>query len=303
MRLYKKILCPVDFSEFSALALRYAAALAKENNALLFVYHSVPDLSQALGYLEPAAILTAREAMHSNTEARLREFVAGIVPKEVRILQKTGTDSPSEAIPRIAREQDFDLIVMGTHGHTGYERFFVGSTTNKVLHKSSVPVLTVCKPSHNFVQPDQNAPIHISRIVCALDLEPNNIGIAERALAIARSYQSTVFFLHVAEEKQGLVDLDLEQKAVEIMKEIVKGDCEDWCTVRFLLKTGKPAEEILQAVKESDADLLVMGHHTRKPIEEVFLGSVAKKLVTDSTCPVLVVRSVHDIVIHDVVLI
>ncbi len=303
MQLYKKILCPVDFSEFSALALRYASALAKENDALLFVYHSLPDLSQALGYLDPAAILTARDALQSNTESRLREFIESIVPQGVQVLQQTGTESPSNAIPRIALEQEFDLIVMGTHGHTGYERFFVGSTTNKVLHKSTVPVLTVCKPSHNFVEKDSNGSVHISRIVCALDLEPNNIGIAERALAIARSYQSTIFFLHVAPEKEGLVDLDQEEKSVEIMKELVGNAPEDWCTVRYLLRTGDPAREIMNALADSNADLLVMGHHTRKPIEEVFLGSVAKKLVTDSPCPVLVVRTVHDAVIHDVVLI
>ncbi len=303
MQLYKKILCPVDFSEFSALALRYAAALAKENDALLLVHHSLPDLSQALGYLEPAAILTARDAMQSNTDSRLREFVAGIVPQGIRVIRQTGTVNASEAIPRIALEQNFDLIVMGTHGHTGYERFFVGSTTNKVLHKSSVPVLTVCKPSHNFVEKDPNDPIRISRIICALDLEPNNIAIAERALAIARSYQSTIFFLHVAPEKEGLVDLDEEDKSVGIMKELVGNAPEDWCTVHYLLRTGEPAREIMNALTDSNADLLVMGHHTRKPIEEVFLGSVAKKLVTDAPCPVLVVRTVHDAVIHNVVLI
>lgn len=232
MQLYKKILCPVDFSEFSALALRYAAALAKKTDALLLVHHSLPDLSQALGYLEPAAISTARDAMQSNTDSRLR-----------------------------------------------------------------------CKPSHNFVEKDSNDPIRINRIICALDLEPNNIAIAERALAIARSYQSTIFFLHVAPEKEGLVDLDEEDKSVEIMKDLVANAPEDWCTIHYLLRTGDPAREIMSALTDSNADLLVMGHHTRKPIEEVFLGSVAKKLVTDSPCPVLVVRTVHDAVTHDVVLI
>jgi nucleotide-binding universal stress UspA family protein len=293
MQNFRKILCPVDFSEFSELALKYAAALAYENDSRLVVFHAIPDLAQTLNFLEGNYQSTVEETIYSKSMDRVEEFLSRCLPSNCRCDRKLGTGNPAEAILKAAEEEGADLIVMGTHGHSGYERFFVGSVTNKVLHKASVPVLVVCKPSQHFIRSQENRPVQIDRILCALDFEPNNTRIAQTALSLARTYQSEIFFLHVF-SNQASSDCQEIDRAIEKLKELVKPEEENWCKAQFLLKQGNITENILATLKEKNINLLVMGHHTRKPMEEYFLGSVAKQVVTESSCPVLVARSKLD---------
>ena len=299
---FRKILCPVDFSEYSAQALRYASALARENQAELLVYHLIPDLTQAISYLEGNYIGTVNEALVASAAARTEEFVKNIVPEDQKVAKRIGSGNPSEGILRTAREEGADLIVMGTHGHTGYERFFIGSVTNRILHKSTIPVLTICKPSHHFIQDDKERPVRIEQILCALDFDSNNKRIVELGLAVAREYHSRIHFLHVVPTKDS-EDWELvERSATRSFHELVEPEKETLCEVRFLVLSGEPGNVILRTIDQENIDLLVMGHHTRKPIEELFLGSVAKRMVTDSGCPVLVARSSADDIYHDVTL-
>lgn len=299
---FRKILCPVDFSEYSALALRYASALAREGEAQLLVYHLIPDLTQAISYLEGNYLGTVNEALVASAAARTEEFVKSIVPENQAVVKRIGSGNPSEGILRTAREEGADLIVMGTHGHTGYERFFIGSVTNRILHKSTVPVLTICKPSHHFIHDDTERPIKIEQILCALDFDSNNKRIVELALSVAREYRSKIQFLHVIPTKEA-EDWELvERSATRSFQELVEPEKETQCEIRFTVLSGEPGNVILRTIEEGNVDLLVMGHHTRKPIEELFLGSVAKRMVTDALCPVLVARSIADDIYHDVTL-
>jgi nucleotide-binding universal stress UspA family protein len=292
MQIFRKILCPVDFSEYSKLALHYAAALTWENDAQLIVFHSVPDLALTWSYLQGNYQETIYDAILSRSTADLKTFLTDELTQEIRYEQKITCGNPAESILKTSQEEDVDLIVMGTHGHSGYERFLVGSVTNKVLHKASVPVLVVCKPSQHFIQPDENRPVQINRILCAIDFEPNNQHIAQTALSLARTYQSEIFFLHVFHHE--MPDPGGVQLATDRIKGLVSAEKEDWCEVHTVLKNGNIKENILDTLNELKINLLVMGHHTRKPMEEYFLGSVAKSVVPESPCPVLVVRSSND---------
>jgi nucleotide-binding universal stress UspA family protein len=290
---FRKILCPVDFSDYSIWALRYASALAKDGNAQLFVCHLIPDLTQAISYLEGNYLGTVNEALATRATARTDEFIKSICPPDQPIIKKIGNGNPSEEILKLARESEADLIVMGTHGHTGYERFFLGSVTNRVLHKSTVPVLTICKPSHHFIQDDPAEPVKIRRILCALDFDSNNKRIVELALGIAREYKSTIHFLHAITKEAEDRDT-LERNAHRSFRSLVNPEMEKESDIRFLIMPGEPGNMILKALELENIDLLVMGHHSRKPIEELFLGSVAKRIVTDAYCPVLIARSKAD---------
>lgn len=295
MRVFKKILCPLDFSEYSTLALRYAVAMAQENDASLAVCHSIPDLSPAMSYLEGNYIQTVDEMLISNSTMKLDQFVGDVVPENLRILKTIERGDPCDAILKNARETGADLIIMGTHGHSGYERYFVGSVTNKVLHKSAVPVLVVCHQSHHFIRENASRPVEIKKILCALDFEPNSQEIANLALSMARMHQSEINFFHAMPKSKSNGRSEQKESTIVKLKEFVDPAKEDWCSVRFQASPGLPAEEILKIIQEDQIDLLVLGHHSKKPIEELFLGSVAKRVITDSLCPVLVARSSLDV--------
>lgn len=299
---FRKILCPIDFSEYSVLALRYASALARENHAELLVCHFIPDLTQAISYIEGSYIGTVSDALTTNALTKIERFTRDIVPEDQPVTQRIGSGNPSEGILRTAREAAVNLIVMGTHGHTGYERFLIGSVTNRVLHKATVPVLTVCKPSHHFIQDDKSRPVRIKQILCALDFDANNKRIVDLALSIAREYRSTIQFLHVVQSGDQDHWEMAERTATRSIRELVDAENENWCEVKFLVLAGEAGNVILRTIERENIDLLVMGHHTRKQIEELFLGSVAKRMVTDAECPVLVARSSADDVYDRVVL-
>lgn len=294
MKIFKKILCPVDFSDYSILALRYATALAKDNDAELIIYHSIPDLTPAISYLEGEFLLTVSDALLNNAKSTLDSWIKKFVDPDLEVEKVVGQGNPAESIIEISHKRRIDLLVMGTHGVTGYERFLMGSVTNRVLHKSSVPVLVVSKTSHHFIYERDPNPVQIKRIVCPLDFDNNNLWTIGIALSFARKYNSEMIFIHVINRKQNGNWRDLEKQAFLKLRSLAAPVVDEKIPAKFLVLSGDPAELILKTLDEENADLVIMGHHTRNPIEEIFLGSIARRVVTNSSRPILVARTLMD---------
>jgi universal stress protein A len=151
----KRILTPTDFSKSSENALLYAVAFAEKFGSKLYLLHVVQDLT----WFIPEAILVAPAAVPPLEEFRtaartaLDRVVKQMKLPGIPIQAEVGEGAPFEAIIRFAREQDIDLIVMGTHGHTGLAHMLMGSVAEKVVRKAPCPVLTVRHPEHEFVHP------------------------------------------------------------------------------------------------------------------------------------------------------
>ena len=297
MQIFRKILCPVDFSDYSNLALRYASALAKDNQAELIVFHSVPDLTPAASYLEGNYMFTVHDALKSNASSKLDDYVSKFVLDDVNIRKIVGQGNSAESVLEISKTELIDLIVMGTHGVSGYESFLMGSVTNRVLHKTSVPVLVVSKTSHHFIHEEEDQPVQIRRILCPIDFDISNPWTAGITLSFAQKYNSEIIFLHVIHGNEEEWK-PLEASALKKLKEIGQPASEERCNVRLEVRAGDPERVILRMSESENIDLIIMGHHTRKPLEEIFLGSVARRVVTKSKCPVLVARTLKDVVQH-----
>ena len=137
----KRILCPLDFSENSQIALGYASSLAKEGGAKLYLVHvddsQVPYDAGFAAYVAPP----------NNIES-LREQLAAIVPRHegVEYEHHLLVGHPADAIVDFANEHGIDLIVMGTHGRTGVARLVMGSIAEAVVRRAECPVLSVKHP-------------------------------------------------------------------------------------------------------------------------------------------------------------
>jgi universal stress protein A len=144
MRKLDKLLCPIDFSEASLEALRYAAGLARGQGArieLLHVHH-VP-LHQADVHA-PKSVDQLPAELRKELMRKLEQVKTEQAPGvEVALHLAVGT--PHEAIIEAAKRLDADVIVIGTHGHGGLARMLLGSVTDRVLRTSDRPVLTVGK--------------------------------------------------------------------------------------------------------------------------------------------------------------
>jgi nucleotide-binding universal stress UspA family protein len=150
----KKILCPVDFSESSEHALRYAVAFTEAYGAELTLLHVIelPYLPSYSTAGVPDLNLPV-ERMQEQSRAQLRELFERHQPEAGRIDGHSTVGNPFLEIIRHARDGEFDLIVMGTHGRTGLQHVLIGSVAEKVVRKAPCPVLTVKHPEHEFVMP------------------------------------------------------------------------------------------------------------------------------------------------------
>lgn len=135
----RRILCPVDFSEPSDAALRYADDLAQGLGAELLLVHV---------YQLPFYPFQEGEGYGEDLKRQVAEDIEKAIGERVATVQSPAKVKNVEGIPhaeitRLASEEDVDLVVMGTHGRTGLDHFLIGSVAERVVRTSSVPVLTV----------------------------------------------------------------------------------------------------------------------------------------------------------------
>jgi nucleotide-binding universal stress UspA family protein len=151
----RRILVPTAFSTHSQNALRYAAALAEKFSARICLLHVVQDLAVFIPDMITVAppILPAPEQMTSAVRDAFDRLVTENNLEHLAVDREVREGNPFAEIVRFAREQNMDLIVMGTHGHTGLAHMLLGSVTEKVVRKAPCPVLTVRDPGHEFVHP------------------------------------------------------------------------------------------------------------------------------------------------------
>ena len=308
----KTILCPVDFSAFSRDALAHGAQIAKWFDSQLIVFYVYPPpfapppvlFSGLPGPIpvEPfPPLTTSPEQTQSDVIAELTKFVATVdtTGVQVRIVAQPG--SPVRDILDQAKAVNSDLIVLGTHGHTGFDRLVLGSVTEKVLRKATCAVLTVPPP---VTEPPPDPVQLFKRILCPMDFSEASLKALEYALSLAKEADAELLLMHVIEGLPEAPDWQLpgspsvteylrlsEERALARLRAAIPEDAHAWSRPETLIATGKPYEAILRVAAERDMRLIVMGVHGRNPIDRLFFGSTTNHVVRAATCPVLTLKS------------
>ena len=294
---FKRILCPVDFSESSTRALAHAAALTRWYEAHLTVLHVVPtfDPVQIRGDLGvPVEFVTpvTREEVLSEMSRFLER--AGVSP-DAHLIAEAG--DASTTIVRQALTTRADLIVIGTHGRRGFKRLLLGSVAETVLHEAPCPVLTV-SPHTEAATSDV---VTFKRILCPIDFSPSALQALGFALDLARQAGGLVTLLHVVEwlaeddapsthfnvpEFRGYMVNDAKQR----LRSLVAEESRAWCEIDDVIVSGRAHREILRAAEARSADLIVMGAQGRGGVGLALFGSTTQQVVRGAACPVLTVR-------------
>ena len=142
----RRIVCPTDFSEGASEALENAASIALNNGAELYLVHVIPVM---LAETEPTLLVQIQDYERLlQPEKRLQELAAPLLAKGLTVHTAVGHGDAASEIVRIAQEVKADVIVIGTHGNTGWRRLAFGSVAEKVVRLATCPVLTIryCKP-------------------------------------------------------------------------------------------------------------------------------------------------------------
>ena len=148
---FKKILCPTDFSEPSLEALQYGVELALHFVAELHIVHVISPVPPEYPYPTPPFIsgydlASYQQELTASAENALKALVAQKVSPQVRTLATVVTGDPALAIVRMAEQEGVDLIVIATHGQSGWRHFVFGSVAEKVVRLAPCPVLTIRAP-------------------------------------------------------------------------------------------------------------------------------------------------------------
>lgn len=286
----ERILCPVDFSEFSARAYDYAHSLARHYEATLLVFHVVRSI-----VIDPAFLATtmidqvyAEQAADAKVQiAKLAEKQAGEAVRTQIIVQM---GLPADSILSVAKANDADLIVMGTHGRRGLDRLMMGSTTEAILRKAHCPVLAVREPTRNFVKPESpDDPVQLGKILCCVDFSENSPRALEYAFSLGLQYGAEITLLHILENAKG--GPDESALALESIDRLVPDEVRTWASVVPKVRSGKPYEEIIEHAAEAETDLIVMGVRGRNVVDLAVFGSTTHRVIQLGPCPVLVVRA------------
>ena len=287
---FKSLLCPIDFSEFSVKAYDYAQSLAWHYKAELLVQHVL--YSYPAFYIDDSYKATCRK-LRTDALQKLKDFARRQTRTKVRPKCILQDGIPSDQILSLAETQAVNLIVMGTHGLGGFDRFMLGSVTEKVLRKAPCPVLVVRKPAHDFVAPGEKAdPINIKKIVLCMDFSKHAVRALNHAFSITKQYNAELTLLHVLEHPPGSADTQsTTAKATEQLRESVPPRALKPCLVKFLVRIGKPYQEIIEVASETQTDLAIMGVRGRSSLNSALFGSTTYRVIQLGPCPVLAVHT------------
>jgi len=289
---FQKILCPVDFSEPSKHALEYATMLSSWYGASLTALQVVGLASPPIPDVAVLATVTPEDLEAHSRDLRLFVEVSagGDCHANVAIRQGTVVNE----ILAEAQTLPADVIVMGTHGLGGVERFVLGSVTETILRKAPCPVFTV--PRSSVAAPLTPGPF--KTILVPVDFSPLALDAVGIALSLAEESGKKLILLYVHDwpaERSVLpaVQADLRrtrETAVRELHAIIPEDARQWCECAELTATGHAGEEILRVAGANGVDLIVMGVHSKNSIATAMFGSTVNQVVRAATCPVLTVR-------------
>jgi nucleotide-binding universal stress UspA family protein len=301
MAIINQILCPIDFSETSHHALEQAAAIAGWYRARLHVLHVYNPVFAPIPAL-PAPVDRVPERELQRVREQAAAFVqtsAGAVAADVAV----AIGQPATTVVDRAAALSVDLIVMGTHGASGFERLLIGSVTEKVLRKAVCPVLTVPPRTHATSQ------LPFRRVLCAVDFSDWSRAAVDFAASLAAESGASLDLLHVVEwpweeppapvfselppaQASALLEFrqSLVTSATRRLESLVAATLTDKCAVTVQIAHGKPYVETLRIADDIAADLIVLGVHGRNPVDLAVFGSTTHQVVRRATCPVLTVR-------------
>ncbi|MDT3697017.1 MAG: universal stress protein [Ignavibacterium sp.] len=151
----KKVLVPIDFSDYSKSALKYAVNFSKLFNAEIILIYVVEPVIYPLDF---SMGQIAMPSFSTEWDTRAKEELDKLAKKEINSNVKTiiKTGKPFLEIIETAKEEDIDLIIIATHGHTGVEHIIFGSTAEKVVRKAPCPVLTLREPIKGYNHKEEN---------------------------------------------------------------------------------------------------------------------------------------------------
>jgi nucleotide-binding universal stress UspA family protein len=275
----KNILTPTDFSETALLAIEHSAFMARISKATLHLLHVIKISEFAYTINNPAAPGYSIQEVENFSLQKLDEIAAVLKVKYgININTSISKGNPAEEIEIAVTNFNVDVVIMGTHGASGFNEYFIGSNAHKTIKKCHCPVLTVQVDSkkigfHDIVLPVENTYHSLEKVNKTVDL--------------AKLYAAKIHLLGVQHKQD-----ETATKAFNMMLENVEkvithaGLAFD----RTVVNGDNLAEQTLKYAEKSGADLIVVLTDHESELNDSLLGALAKQMVNHSKIPVLSIK-------------
>jgi len=275
----KNILFPTDFSERSAAALPYAAAVARHYDATIHLVHVVIS-EEGVGSPVASNRATAQREM-----ARLDrcDLLDGL---RYEALVEEG--ELWDVLSRMIKDHEIDFVVLGTSGGGGFKKLIVGSVADEIMREVSCPVLAVGAevPLRTQLQGDMR------HILYAADFQPWSDLALTYAVSFAEENGAKLTMVHVVDrDKTHAANRDVE-RFVRDLRQMLPSDAHLAPLAEFVVESGAPAEVILKVAADRGCDLIVMGAREMcygRP-SATFAWVTPQRILCAARCPVLIVH-------------
>ncbi len=290
----KSILCPIDFSDFSAAAYQHALSLAEYYKARLVALHVV-EL-----WKYPFADYAGQEAdygkfsemMGEGGEMQLHRFTQQYSVGRIQPELVVDQGNAPRCILSFAQKENIEGIVMGTHGRSGFDRLVLGSSTDRVIRKSACPVLVVSNAAQKALDVEPDRRHRLGRILYCTDFSHNSEQARGYAISLAAEYGAELALFHVAEIPSDVSKAEAIVAArTQELDKLFSGTERKNLTVRSAVRLGKPYEEIVRYANEAQANLIIMTARGGDAVDRAVFGSTTYRVIQLGPCPVLAIHT------------
>lgn len=272
-----RIFLPTDFSDIANNAARLAANIARKSGANIYLFHllSLPVDWERITVNEEKHFPELK-ALIANTKKRLSDFASSEMFTGLKVEWEVFINDTIEHIVRHAEALQSDLIVMGTHGSSGFNELVIGSNTQKIVRYSNCPVIAVNELPTDY---------QLKEIALFSDFNTsdNYRKLFAHALEVANVFSAKMHLVKV------LTPTDPGEYNIGELEEFVDKSVvrKDFVRIEYLRTVE---EGIFDYIRKHKIDLVVMGTHGRTGLMRLIMGSVAEIVVNHSPVPVMVAR-------------
>jgi nucleotide-binding universal stress UspA family protein len=275
----KQILCPVDLSTASTSVLSWARLFAQAFDSRVELLHA--DWSETPRYFtEDQVSALANQATRRRQTLRrdLEELAKNTLGGDVTFTISVVDGHAVEVVLQRLRENPPDLIVMGSHGHSGVARLLLGSVAENVVHEAHCPTLIVKGPEIPLGQKQ------LRRVLCPVNLSSLARECAEVSSAVASALGAELNVIQAVED-HGTPDTEIRQRLCQWLP----GEARRRCRVSEFVRQGDAAEQIILFARQNAVNLIVLGAEHRSFLEFTTLGRTTERVLRHGPSSVLLV--------------
>ncbi|CAM1347582.1 universal stress protein [Tenacibaculum insulae] len=272
----KKIIVPVDFSIHSENALQTAAALAKQNNAEIKVVHML-ELSHAIINQSESASQQETFFYLKLAEKKFNEFLQKDYLSDIKVTPIIKHFKIFSELDELAKEEEADLIVMGSKGTNGLQEMFIGSNTEKVIRYANLPVLVV-----------KEKPLtkKIEKVVFACDFTKADVTPYLKAKSFFDKLGCDLELMYVNTPTNDFKSSEELEKEMKTFFKTVNEAAENIEKVK-VVSDYTVEKGVLYYAEKSNADIIAVATHGRKGISHFFEGSISEDIANHSKLPIV----------------